>query len=329
MLRDGMSSPLWFERFRSSMRSSIVLDVPESNIPRAAKFLQKGVRILAKTPIGRPHRQTLVGQPYDDVLLAASPLFRKSRLLFVERGGTFHPALLSSLRALSSPKLIDMDLEYTPIASEIVWRAEDPVEKSDPMSLWALRPLTTCLFHEQTHRLIWTLLPPPSAGENQLRRYLNLCEAKVVAIDAALGDELGSGTSEFFYLAGVSYNPGSELKKRWKPTARQYRNYLQAYMYGAYLVLEDFDHDGIRKLIPALFPTLGEYAHHAAERATRLDERFVRITNPIWQKRHARKVRERKIRPAGNLAPIELPAVANDNRVAYLYFEKLLDLLEI
>jgi hypothetical protein len=146
----------------------------------------------------------------------------------------------------------------------------------------------------------------------------------VVAIDAALADELGSGASEFFYLAGVSHNPGTDLKRRWKPTNREYLNYLQAYMHGVYLTLEDFELNGIRKLIPAMFPSLGEHAHHAAERAVHLDRQFVENTNPFWQSRHARKVRERPIVPAGNPAPLVLPSAPHDNRVAYLSFEKVL-----
>jgi hypothetical protein len=156
---------------------------------------------------------------------------------------------------------------------------------------------------------------------------MNLCEAMVVAIDAALGDELGSGASEFFYLAGVSHNPGSDLKKRWKPSSREYRNYLQAYMFGVYLTLEDFELDGIRKLIPALFPSLGDQAHHAAERAVHLDRQFVEQTNPFWQSRHARKVRERPVVPPGNPRPLELASAPHDNRVPYLEFEKVLNLL--
>lgn len=307
------------------MRSSIALDTP-SQMPQAQAALIKGTRLLSTVQIGKRHKHTQIGQPFDHILLAASPLYRRSRELFVQHGGSFRPALLSSGRALSSPRLLEMELEYTPTEQEYFWRATDAIEKKELESLWSIRAYTTCLFHEQTHRLLWTLLPPPSAGDNQLRRYLNLCEAMVVAIDAALGDELGSGVSEFFYLAGVSYNPGTELKRRWKPKPREYRNYLQAYLHGVYLVLEDFDHDGIRKIIPSLFPSLGEQAHHAAERATRLDERFVRITNPTWQSRHARKVRERKIRPPGNPAPIHISAETHDLREGYLQFERVLDL---
>ncbi len=321
--------PLWIENFRRTWKRYAPLDPENFSPTRAGIALQKGIRALADAPIGPRPREALAGQPFDAHLLAASPLFRTSRKLFLKMGGTFTPSLLSSPRSLTSPNLIENHLEYSPIENEMLWLATDPIESKKVDGLLQLRTYSSSLFHEQNHRILWAHLPPPAAGRNSLRKYLNLCEAIVVTTDMTLGDELSHGFSEFFYLAGTTYDPGTDLKTVWRPSGREYRNYLQALLHATYLNLESYGSDGIKTLIPSMFPTLGKMAERAADRALRLDRLFVDFTNPEWQGRHAKKVLERKTLPPGRPKPIEIGDAPSDNRIAYLFFEKWLDLFGI
>ena len=284
-------------------------------------------------------RDSVPGQPLDRHLLKLSSLYRLSRRLFLQGGGEFRPALVSSPRTLSSPILLEPLIEYTPSESELFWAALNPAQRRDSEHLFRVRTYSASLFHEQNHRILWRLLPCPPTGDslsekNALHRYLNWVESLVVGIDMALGDELGRKTAEPFYLSGVIYDPGSDLRsdlgKGGKKglRGRQYRNYLQAAIHATYLYLEFYDPDEIPRAIHALFPMLGEpLATRVSERACRLDPGFVRDTNPKWQKRHLKITREKLSKLPGT--PLFLPSDPLDNRQQYLFVEKWLDHFKI
>jgi hypothetical protein len=258
-------------------------------------------------------------QPFDAQLLSVSPLYRRSRSRFVEGGGVFRPALVSSPRTLGSPILLEQRIEYSPIEGELVWAAMDPAQSRDPSHLLRLRTFSSSLFHEQSHRLLWRMLPPPPGSPAGLRRYLNFVESLVVAVDMALGDELGPELAATFYLAGVVYDPGTRTRAE-AGGRREYRNYLQAAMHATYLNLEMYDPARIPDVIAALFPMLGGLGERAGRRACNLDRGFVERTNPVWQKRHRKAVLAALSRLPGR--PLELPADPRDNRAQYLVAEK-------
>ena len=252
-----------------------------------------------------PHLEPLPGQPFDAHLLNWSPLFQRSRELYLDGGGKFAPSLVSSARSLSSTILLEQRIEYSPIEQEFAWAATHRAESLNSDYLLKLRTYTTSIYHEQNHRILWRILPRPPATpllassstspvaspqiKAALRRYLNFAESLVVILDMALADHLGPRLASLFYLTGAIYDPGTTVLESVK-SAREYRNYLQAALHATYLNLELYSPKDISQLISALFPTLGKLAQRAITRSLNLDRAFVENTNPTWQKRNIRDV---------------------------------------
>ena len=311
------------------------------------KALQKAIQSLSREFTSKISLQAVDGQPFDSMLLALSPLYRKSRSLFLSQGGVLKSALISSPRTLSSSSLLTNTLEYSPIEKELLWSATDPREKRNFSHLLTLRSYISNLFHEQNHRILWSFLPYPSSAEGlskvkantQLRNYLNFVESLVVILDMALGDELGAKKAQQFHRAGVIYNPGSEIKLELRQK-RQYRNYLQASLLATYLCLEHYDINRIPDVVSAQFPGFEAFAFRAASRSVQLDRKFVLETNPIWQRRNKAKIQgfllnsEKNscfpLRVASKQKFSEIPSLVFstdplENRVQYLWAEKWFD----
>lgn len=290
-------------------------------LTRQPRLLREGIGKLARAhesllPLPRLE---LPEQPLDRELLSLSPLFRRSRQIYLRGGGKFRPALVSSPRTLSSPILLEQLIEYSPVGSELVWAATDPAQRRDPSHLLRLRTYVSSLFHEQSHRILWRRIGPPPADGPGLRRYLNFVESLVIVMDMALGDELGAALAAVFYLSGVIYDPGTGVRAGL--SAREYRNYLQVALHATYLNLELYDPARIPDAVLALFPMMPEeLVLRAAVRSLNLDRGFVTRTNPVWQKRHHAAVVRALSRLGG--APPDMPRDPMDNREQYLFAEK-------
>jgi len=173
----------------------------------------------------------------------------------------------------------------------------------------------TTLFHETNHRLLWALLPPPARGRASVCRYLNFCESIVVALDMALGDELGPELSEAFYLCGATYDPGTTVHAEGL-AGEVYRRYLCAAAYTTWLYMEGYEPEPVVEHVRAAFADLGPFAERAARRALNIDPQFVRRTSPLWQEKNWKRVEAflwkrvpgRKRRGEADLAPVDLPA---------------------
>ncbi len=279
---------------------------------KAIRAAEKGQRRIA-----------LDGFPFDSWLLSLSPLYRRSRTLYREAGGEFRAAVISSPRTLSSDALLSNLIEYTPIADELYWSATDRVERGSPKTSHArileLRSWCAPVFHEQSHRLIWNFLPQPARDRRSIHRYLNFCEALVVATDMALGDQLGTRLSRLFYLSGATYDPGTDsLKRLQKKTGwrRAYRNLLHVAVHATYLNLELFETDDIHKIVRHLH---GSGHTGTVDRCLRLDRGFVEITNIVWQEKNWKKLRPAQARRE---TPLTLPPDPLDHRLIYLWSEK-------
>ena len=240
--------------------------------------------------------------------------------------------------------LLEQTIEYSPIERELIWSATDPIEsKSVHLErLFETRAYTTSLFHETNHRILWKFLPPPpplGKTGSAVSRYLNFVESLVVTLDMALGDELGPELSQVLYLAGVTYDPGTDLRRQ--PIARRtYRNYLHTCLYATYLRLELYESVDIEKAVTHLYgaaldgPASNTPSHltrnltgltkRAIARAERLDEAFVRITNLDWQEKNLSQVVKTLSQrsPKSSPEPLLLAESALDNRLAYLWAEK-------
>jgi hypothetical protein len=262
-------------------RSKDQAKILRANLALYIKFLESG------KPLKAPN--ALPGQPFDAFFLKTSPLFRRSRSMFLKQKGTFEARFVTSPRSLSSAILLENRIQYSPTEDELLWQATDRGERTNDEGLLRLVGYSTSLFHEQSHRILWKILPPPAdRSEAGLSRYLNLIESIVVGIDMALGDELGPKLSSLGYLTGTLYDPGTYARFK---TKRDRRNYLQVAIRTTYLALELHEKEEVasamRGMAPLWMPGLAsEATEHAIERALRLDDAFIRVTNLLWQEKH-------------------------------------------
>jgi hypothetical protein len=285
--------------------------------------LRSAITHLAKLCPTRAPKHHMAEQPFDSLLLSVSPLYQKSRQLYLKANGTFRSLLVSSPRTLSSPTLLEPLIQYSPVETEMIWAATDPIERKNSHHLLTLRTYVGSLYHEQNHRSLWKILPPPPKDAVGIRRYLNFAESLVISSDMALGDELGPKLARQLYLTGTIYDPGTNIRQLGL-SKREYRNYLQATTHATYLNLEFYDPEQIGQGIAALFPTLGELSKRASQRSGNLDRAFVWKTNPAWQKKHRDKVARAL---SSHQEEFILPEDPMDNRLQYLLAEKWFEAL--
>ncbi|MDR3606107.1 MAG: hypothetical protein P4M08_01865 [Oligoflexia bacterium] len=290
---------------------------------RQNQALRQGIALLARA--GEPKLGPKIAglrveeQPFDAHLLSLSALYARARSLFFESGGSFRPSMVSSPRSLGSPTLLEARVDYSPVESEYFWSVLDPIEKRNSRHVLGVRAFVTSLFHEQNHRTLWSVMPPAPREPKDLKRYLNFAESLVIALDMALGDELGPRIANLFYLTGTTYDPGSTVRQE-IGSRRAYKNYLHAAAFAVYLNLELYDPKQVGRALAALFPGLGEYSVRAAGRGGNLDLAFIWKTNPTWQRKHLPAVAEALCKK-GNPG-LRLPDNPLDNREYYLFAER-------
>lgn len=237
----------------------------------------------------KKHPLALPGQAFDSFFLRENHLFKHSRSLFLAQEGEFEARLTTSPRSLASNVLLENRIQYSPTEDELLWIATDKNEQKNDDGLLRVVSYSTSVFHEQTHRILWKLLPlPKDRSPRGLGRYLNFIESVVVGIDMALGDELGPKLSAIGFLSGTLYDPGTHATFISK---RERRNYLQVAIRATYLALESYASPNVARQmsswLPLWIPALPkEAALHAIKRALRLDDAFIEVTNPAWQKKH-------------------------------------------
>jgi hypothetical protein len=291
--------------------------------------LRQAIRKLATQLPRHASPLALPQQPFDSLLLAKSPLYRRSRERFLAQEGVLEAALLSSPRSLAGSILLENRIQYSPTEAELLWTAQDLLERAE--RLLELRTFTTSVFHEQSHRLLWPFLPPPVPGADSIRRCLNFIESLVVITDMALSDTLGTTLARPLYLVGSIYDPGSTARKAAR-SKLEYRRYLLAAMHATYLNLELYDPSDIERTIPALFGK-SSLVLRATRRALNLDRQFVLQTNPLWQHRN-RKAIERFFRDQDRRTPssrgrLDLPDDPFQHGLSVFWAERWLDEMAI
>jgi hypothetical protein len=156
---------------------------------RQAKALRANLALYSKFNASRKSKKNphaLPGQPFDDFFLGLSPLFRRSRSMYLANGGKFESRFVTSPRSLSSAILFENRIQFSPTEDELLWQATDPGERANDEALLRLVGYSTSLFHEQSHRILWKFLPLPADRKpGGLSRYLNFVEAIVVGLDMA------------------------------------------------------------------------------------------------------------------------------------------------
>lgn len=244
--------------------------------------------LYRKHPVPK-HRLELEGQFLDRHLLWISPLYRRSRQLYLESGGCFVPNYMSKVRALTSPTLIDPDIHYTPYQDELVWVTSDStfLRAFDRVLLKTMKETVTPIYHEQNHRLLWKILPPPGPDYRAFKRYLHFAESIAVALDSACSNELGHPLGQIFNLCGVLANFGDRRVFQLVKERSTYRRYLTAHAYSNYLNMELYQAQQVIDFVCGKFHDLGSLALHAAEDAIGgLNVDFVRVTCPSWENQH-------------------------------------------
>lgn len=250
-------------------------------------YLQDAERLL-KLPIAKKHLPlTLPEYPFDGKLLTLSSLYRHSRKAYLAMGGTFTPRVCSTMRSLSAQDIFKNDIEFSPVFSELKWFATHHQECADPTLI--MKSLAcfseVSLFHEQNHRILWPLLPPPPEEQADVCRYLNFAESLVVTLDLALGDEIGAELSPKFERFKSLYRPSGRIN--WEHKSKQeYRGYLKALLFVTYLTLELIEPADIPKALTYVLAPPPELRKESVKRGQELSELFTLNTNRQWQHRY-------------------------------------------
>jgi hypothetical protein len=294
--------------------------------PAHVKALRANLRLYAASilPRLRCHPGSLPGQSFDSYFLRESRLFRHSRELYRKQKGLFEARLVTSPRSLSSTILLENRIQYSPTEDELVWHATNPGEAANDEGLLRLVGYSTSVFHEQSHRILWNLLPrPKDRSPDGIRRYLNFVESVVIGLDMALGDELGPKRAALGYLSGTLYDPGSYAEFG---TKRERRNYLQVAIRATFLALEGFNSKRVSKALPLWMPECPpEAADHAVARALRLDESFIYVTNPEWQEKNLARIAKFLATKKSSASPATVSADPENWIEPYLMVEKVFD----
>jgi len=250
---------------------------------RLVKEFLSDARLLSTLPVNKKYKKLALEEyPFDEQLLNLSPLYRNSRAAYLSLGGKFKPAVCSTMRSLSTQDLFKDEIHFSPMSSELLWLAEHGVQMADAaeqvQSLKHFHAIS--LFHEQNHRIIWRLLPPPPSEKAELRRYLNFAESLVVMLDIALGDEAGSKLSPAFERMSVLYRSGGKAARGGKSANR---HYLLSVLCASYFTLERMHADDILPAVNYIFPGQNKINKLAVKVGMELNRDFTEVTNPMWQ----------------------------------------------
>jgi hypothetical protein len=288
------------------------------------KSFIKDIEILCSIPTPKKYDKLLLEEyPFDNQLLNLSRLYRESRRLYCAIGGTFKATVCSTLRGLSAQDLFKDEIAYTPSWSELHWFKDHAHETYSPKveidSLTLFNGIS--LFHEQNHRIIWRLLPPPPAEERALCRYLNFAESLVVILDLALGDEIGEKLSPAFERMKVIYRPGG--KNKWKAE----RKYSLSLLCSTYFALEMINYEDILNAVDYILPNQKEMNRAAVRRGLELSELFTRVTNPLWQERYWKTAHQKleRFHQQSQHKPLYLPEDPLDLGQEFAIVYKVLD----
>lgn len=293
------------------------------------KAFIKDLKHLHSLPVSKKYSSLqLMEYPFDGQLLHASSLYRHSRKVYLSLEGKFSAKMCSTMRSLSAQDLFRDEIEYSPVASELLWFMEYSHEVADPeFGMDALMRFNEIsLFHEQNHRILWRLLPPPPREERDFCRYLNFAESLVVALDLALGDQLGKTESATFERLKIIYRPGG-LDRWFNQSKQEYRQYLLALVVSTYYLLEWMNPEDILKAVDYVLPGQKKMNSQAVRRGLELSELFTRVTNPEWQKRYSKTASTKlaKMHKGNKEEPLYMPEDPLDLEAELFFAHRVFD----
>ncbi len=247
-----------------------------------------GVMALSRLSTRARYRSLELDEyPFDGALLAHSRLYRHSRSAYLKLGGRYARRNQSTMRALNEADLFDNEISYAPVASELAWLQANHRFMTTRQLVAELEAVeyfnTISVFHEQNHRVVWRLLPPPPTDQLGVSRYLNLAESVVVMLDVAVADEVGQLARacqrvSVLYRGHMPY-PGVR-------SARRRRRYLLSVFYATYCILERIDRSDVIKAVNYVMPGPTVLNRAAVRCAREMNPDFETRTNPQW---HARQ----------------------------------------
>lgn len=289
----------------------------------------KDARFIFSVPTPKKYSELVLPEfPFDLQLLNLSPVYRKSRKLFLKLGGRYYPRICSTMRGLSAQDLFKNEIDYPPTLSELKWFIRHGSIYSDAAQEVSalLRFSEISIFHEQNHRIVWQILPPCPRSKPEVSRYLNFAEALVVTLDMVLGDELGSKTSCAFENLKMIYHPsGNDPFAKKRKTG--YRNYLLAIFVTIYFSLETMHPDDVLKAVNYVLPGQKNLNRPAVKRAQELSELFRNVTNPEWQKLNWQKSKKKltQLQSWSSEKPLILPRNSLDLEIEFNIAERVFD----
>jgi hypothetical protein len=293
----------------------------------------KNLKTLSRLPTSKKYAKLKVDEyPFDEQLLAASPLYRTSRQHYRELGGKFNARAISTMRGLSAQDLFADEIDYSPTYSEMIWFRDHADEVSDlGDEAFAISHFSEIsLFHEQNHRTIWRLLPPAPKEERDLSRYLNFAESLVVTLDLELGDQLGKKVAPVFEELKIIYRTNGKIATE-KLSKTRRRQYLSALMCATYYVLELVNKEDVLKAVDYVLPGQKAFNKEAVRRAHEISELFTRVTNPLWQQRYLKDASKKlaTIHAKKNADPLYLPEDPLDLEEEFAIANRVFDYFNI
>ncbi|MFZ3229689.1 MAG: hypothetical protein WA160_05765 [Pseudobdellovibrio sp.] len=282
-MRKNNNYPKWADKFENKYNPILGSGQASKN---AALLL--GYSVFSKIDL-KKHSLSVQGQPFDSELLHLSSIYRKSRKLYLDSGGTFTSCYVSKDRLLLSSNLLYKNIEYNSIEKQLDWASQQSEQKRIKEILF-VNKIAVNIFHEQNHRILMKILPAAPIESVNLRRYLNFTESLVVAIDLCLGHQINKKMGLFFQLVGVTYQQGFGRETQFL-SKRIYRDYLHAYAYSVFLSLCLYPQKEASKVIGKLFFHLDqEILKQLMIRSYGTGTLFGKTTNIEWQKNNKKEV---------------------------------------
>ncbi|MBL7713923.1 MAG: hypothetical protein JNL01_00560 [Bdellovibrionales bacterium] len=264
--------------------------------------------------------------PMDLEMLAEFPLFLKSRKLFLKLGGSFNKAVVSCLRSLNTDEVIRKQITYSPIEDELVWIASQKWKKraNEDRAWECVRQFGLVLYHEQNHKILWSLVAPPKdRTPASMRKYVNWCESVVVCLDQLLSDQVGGNFSGILKQLLILYHSAKPYGKDFPISERQR---LEVMLVGTYYILQGMTRPLAEEIVLQSFPNLPKAPlKKLARSVVQLNPRFVLETNPKWQYNFLQDV------PGRSDAPISFSPPKNflDTRALIRPLEQVLKHFEV
>ena len=271
-----------------------------------ASNLNQGIRIIYKDYDKlKQHPLEVNNQIFDRFMLYSYPLYLKSRQLALGFDCEFQHIHSDISFQLIENTLLTNRIQIVPLENECRWTAFDPQFKNSLHILHVLYNISS-VFHEQNHRVLWSLLPKCAPGGRALKNYLNFAESLTMTLDYALAHTIQPKMAWFLQLTGVSYR-GAQFRKHSKDK-KNYPTFLVSFCIGQLMYFDFCKKREVKKFLYEKFQVKNEIISDAVDMAFTIESEFNTETNRQWQikyKKDCEKFLVRKSKNTLNLTNIE------------------------